>query len=165
MVNADARDVIVDFAGFDGEDIVMTNDAPSPFPVGFLGSVPQIMHFRVRGKNNGKDSIKIPAALPAELLDLKGVTPPSRDIVLSEETMMLAVPEGFCDVHLPTRLLVEGRAFHDPVTTAPVAGRTEIWRFINTTVVAHPMHVHLATMRVLDRQTFDVDKYVETGKP
>jgi spore coat protein A len=164
MVNAERADVIVDFSGFDGQDIVMTNDAPSPFPIGFLPSVPQIMQFRVRGKNTGKDPSKIPSALPAEILDLNGVTPPSRDIVLTEDTMMIPVPEGFCEVHLPTRLLVEGRAFDEPVTTTPMAGSTEIWRFINTTAVAHPMHVHLATMRVLDRQNFDTNKYLETGK-
>ena len=164
LMNAERADVVVDFAGFDGEDIVMTNDAPNPFPVGFLGSVPQIMQFRVRSKSNGKDSSKVPSTLPAELLDLKGETPPSRDIVLSEETMQLTVPEGFCDVHLPTVLLIDGRGFHDPVTTAVTAGHTEIWRFINATAVAHPMHVHLATLRVLDRQSFDVEDYVTTGR-
>ena len=77
---------------------------------------------------------------------------------------MLPLPEGFCDLHLPTRLLVEGRGFEDPVITEPVAGTTEIWRFINATAVAHPMHVHLANMRVLDRQAFDSDKYLATGQ-
>jgi spore coat protein A len=165
LTNAERADVIVDFSGRDGEDIVMTNDAPNPFPVGFLRTVPQIMQFRVRRKNNGRDQSRIPSELPTESPDMSAIgTPPTRDIVLTEETAMLAVPEGFCDVHLPTRLLVEGRPYHDPVITQPIAGRTEIWRFINTTVVAHPMHVHLATMRVLDRQTFDVDKYVQTGQ-
>ncbi len=165
LSNAERADVIVDFAGFDGEDLVMTNDAANPFPLGFLPSIPQIMQFRVRGRNNGGDQSRIPSTLPHEPgPDLTGATPPSRDIVLSEDTLMVNVPDGFCEVHLPTRLLVEGRAFDDPVTTEPVAGTSEIWRFINTTVVAHPMHVHLATMRVLDRQRFDVDKYVQTGQ-
>ena len=164
IVNAERADVIVDFSGFDGEDLVMTNDAANPFPIGFRPNITKIMQFRVRAKSNGKDSTKIPSALPADVLDLKGVTPPSRDIVLTEDTVALPVPEGFCEVHLPTRLLVEERPFHDPVITAPLADHTEIWRFINATAVAHPMHVHLATMRVLDRQAFDVDKYLETGK-
>jgi spore coat protein A len=166
ITNAERVDVIVDFTGFDGEDIVMTNDASNPFPIGFLRSIAQIMQFRVRAKNNGRDQTKIPATLPTPPAgETTGSgTPLSRDIVLSEDTVMLRVPEGFCELHLPTRLLVEDRPYHDPVITAPTAGRTEIWRFINTTAVTHPMHVHLATMRVLDRQTFDVDKYLQTGQ-
>jgi spore coat protein A, manganese oxidase len=166
LANAERADVIVDFAGFDGQDIVMTNDAPNPFPVGFLGNVPYMMQFRVRRKNSGPDQSRIPSRLPTPpAFDLnRSRSPLSRDILLSEETEMLPVPEGFCDLHLPTRLLVEGRAFHDPVVTEPVAHSTEIWRFINTTVVAHPMHVHLANMRVLDRQLFDVNDYVQTGR-
>lgn len=165
LSNAERADVIVDFGEFDGKDIVMTNDAPNPFPIGFLDTVPQIMQFRVRRKGNGRDRSRIPGRLPAPTGP--GVTsqsPLNRDIVLSEDTFMVRVPDGFCELHLPTRLLVEGRAFADDVLTQPVAGSTEIWRFINLTNVAHPMHVHLASMRVLDRQVFDVDKYKETGE-
>jgi spore coat protein A len=165
LANAERADVIVDFAGFDGQDLVMTNDAANPFPIGFFGAIPRIMQFRVRRKNSDRDQSRIPSQLPAPPgFDMTRGAPPNRDIILSEETMMIRVPEGFCDLHLPTRLLVEGRPWHDPIITQPRAGSTEIWRFINTTAVAHPMHVHLANLRVLDRQTFDVDKYVQTGQ-
>jgi spore coat protein A len=166
LANAERADVIVDFAGFDGKDIIMTNDAPNPFPIGFLGSVPQIMQFQVRRKNNNRDTSKIPSRLPApnefNLNQTRSLY--SRDLVLSEDTMMIPVPPGFCDLHLPTRLLVEGRSFDDPVITEPTANTTEIWRFINTSAVAHPMHVHFATMRVLDRQGFDSDTFINTGQ-
>jgi spore coat protein A len=33
-------------------------------------------------------------------------------------------------------------------------GTTEVWEFYNTTVDAHPMHMHLVDFRILDRQTF-----------
>jgi spore coat protein A, manganese oxidase len=166
LANAERADVVVDFAGFDGKDIIMTNDAPNPFPVGFLGNVPQIMQFRVRRKNNGRDQSRIPSRLPAPVeFDLNRTRSLyTRDIILSEDTFQIPVPPGFCDLHLPYRLLVETRAYKDPVITEPVAGTTEIWRFINATVVAHPMHVHLANMRILDRQGFDVDRYNATGQ-
>ena len=35
LSNAERADVIVDFSAFDGQDIVMTNDAANPFPIGF----------------------------------------------------------------------------------------------------------------------------------
>jgi spore coat protein A, manganese oxidase len=166
LANAERADVIVDFSEFDGKDIIMTNDAPNPFPAGFLGNVAQIMQFRVRRKNNGRDQSKIPSRLPApaefDLTRTRSLY--NRDIVLTEDTLLIPTPPGFCPLHLPTRLLVEGRPWADPVMTEPVAGTTEIWRYINTTVVAHPMHVHLANMRILDRQFFDLDKFFQTGQ-
>jgi spore coat protein A len=166
LANAERADVIVDFSAFDGKDIIMTNDAPNPFPLGFLGNVTQIMQFRVRRKNNARDTSRIPSTLPTppefNLNRTRSVQ--TRDIVLSEETVTLPVPSGFCPLHIPTVLFAEGRPWHDPVITEPVAGTTEIWRFINSTAVAHPMHVHLANMRVLDRQAFDVDKFVANGE-
>ena len=47
----------------------------------------------------------------------------------------------------------------DPVTESPRAGSTEIWRIINTTGDAHPIHVHLVQFKILDRQPFDVTQY------
>src|SRR5262249_14814233 len=47
----------------------------------------------------------------------------------------------------------------DPVTETPRAGSVEIWRIINTTGDAHPIHVHLVQFQILDRQPFDVDHY------
>ena len=44
--------------------------------------------------------------------------------------------------------------YKDPITELPTAGTTEIWEFYNTTVDAHPVHMHLVDFRVLDRQTF-----------
>jgi len=40
----------------------------------------------------------------------------------------------------------------------------EIWRLINTTGDAHPIHVHLVHFFVLDRQPFDSDHYLATGQ-
>ena len=42
----------------------------------------------------------------------------------------------------------------DPVTETITAGSTEIWEIHNTTVDAHPIHLHLVDFRVLDRQPF-----------
>ena len=164
LSNAERADVIVDFSAFDGQDIVMTNDAPNPFPIGLHDTLTQIMKFRVRGQNRGSDQSRIPAVLPAAPPIDANAAVRIRDIVLSEETFSPDLPPGFCPLHLPTRLLMEGRAFMDAVVTEPAAGTTEIWRFINTTVVAHPMHVHLAHMQVLDHQTFDLMEYMDSGQ-
>ena len=44
--------------------------------------------------------------------------------------------------------------YTDPVTETITAGSTEIWEIHNTTVDAHPIHLHLVDFRVLDRQPF-----------
>jgi spore coat protein A len=44
------------------------------------------------------------------------------------------------------------KAFHDGADIFPKFGTTEIWEFWNTTVDAHPIHMHLVKFRVLNRQ-------------
>jgi spore coat protein A len=44
--------------------------------------------------------------------------------------------------------------FKDPITERPQRGKAEIWEFYNTTVDAHPLHMHLVDFRVIDRQVF-----------
>jgi spore coat protein A len=50
------------------------------------------------------------------------------------------------------------------ITTAyselPREGQTEIWEFVNTTADAHPIHLHLVQFQVMNRQAFDVRKYL-----
>ena len=48
------------------------------------------------------------------------------------------------------------RIFTMDVTETPKAGSVEIWRIINATRDAHPIHIHLVQFEVLDRQPFDV---------
>jgi spore coat protein A len=35
----------------------------------------------------------------------------------------------------------------------------ELWRIINTTGDAHPIHIHLVQFQILNRQPFDTDQY------
>ncbi len=154
---AERADVIVDFSNYDGQDILLENDAVRPYPIGLFGPGPSpIMQFRVRRRSSGSDESRIPAELPAAPPLEESAAVLTRDIMLSEETVMAG------PLHLPTKLLVEGLPFSAPVITTPAAGSTEIWRFINVSAVAHPMHIHLAHMQVLDRQFFDFDRYMQT---
>jgi spore coat protein A len=165
LANAERADVIVDFSRFEGQDIIMANDAPMPFPLDLFPGAAQIMQFRVsRPRHVRRDRSRIPAVLPAAPPLDPNASVRTRDILLSEEMVELNPGPPFCPVRLPTRLLLEGRPFMEPVITEPVAGTTEIWRFINTTAVAHPMHVHLTHMQVLDHQPFDLMKYMDSGQ-
>jgi spore coat protein A, manganese oxidase len=62
----------------------------------------------------------------------------------------------------PLMATMEGRMWDDPVVEAPKAGSVEIWRILNTTEDAHPIHVHLVRFQILDRQPFDKEEYKAT---
>jgi spore coat protein A len=47
------------------------------------------------------------------------------------------------------------KAFHDAPDIFPKLGATEVWEFWNTTVDAHPIHMHLVKFRVANRQAFN----------
>ena len=152
-------DVIVDFADHAGNIFVLANDAPAPFPEGGDVVPPHVMMFRVARSLPSPDLSSLPNSLPAVTRpDLADVVR-TRDLVLSEvETESHSVDTTFIS-------LINKAYWHDPITERPTAGSTEIWRIINRTDDAHPIHVHLVQFQILDRQPFDVhrDSLVFTG--
>jgi spore coat protein A, manganese oxidase len=46
------------------------------------------------------------------------------------------------------------------VSEAPTEGDTELWEIVNTTADAHPIHTHLFTFQILNRQNYNVNKYL-----
>ncbi len=49
------------------------------------------------------------------------------------------------------------------ITELPRIGSTEVWEFMNTTVDAHPIHIHLIQFQLLNRQAVVIDP--NTGQP
>jgi spore coat protein A len=76
----------------------------------------------------------------------------TRDLVLSELDSALPFEN-------PIMAMINGAHWDDPITETPKAGTTEIWRIINTTGDAHPIHVHLVQFQILDVRPFDPDQY------
>jgi spore coat protein A len=73
-----------------------------------------------------------------------------------------AQDEGKNETGSPVLGLIELKHWAEPPSILPKVGTTEIWRFINATPDTHPIHVHLVEFEVLDRQQFNVDKYIAT---
>jgi spore coat protein A len=48
-------------------------------------------------------------------------------------------------------------------TELPRVGSTEVWEFLNTTVDAHPIHIHLVQFQLINRQAVVIDP--DTGQP
>ncbi len=149
-------DIVLDFTEFSSHSFALVNDAPAPYPMGGQPVPTDVMLFRVSKPLSGKDTSDLPEELTAfEPLD------PSQ----AERERVLAVTEieRPSDSYVRIGLLGNAR-WHEPITEDPRAGSTEIWTFANTTGDVHPLHIHLVQFQVLNRQTFDVPTYLQTGK-
>jgi spore coat protein A len=55
--------------------------------------------------------------------------------------------------------------YSNPITTGyselPREGTTEVWEIINLTADAHPIHLHLVQFQIINRQNYNVNKYVK----
>jgi spore coat protein A, manganese oxidase len=147
---AERFDVILDFSGAQGKFFVLNNDAKAPFPDGDEVIPTDVLLFKVTRPLSGPDASTLPASIaPVPLLNPAGVR--VRDLVLIENASAQDNPiEGLINGH-----------WSEPVTENPTAGSTEVWRILNTTGDAHPIHVHLVQFQILNRQPFDVDQYPE----
>jgi spore coat protein A, manganese oxidase len=138
-------DVLVDF-GTPGvrSEYVLSNSAPSPFPNGDpVHDVSNVMKFIVNATPGPVPPIPQRLRTIAKLDPTGAVS--SRDFTLERSTEGCGGGEW----------RINNLGWHD-ITERPRLGTTEIWRFINRSGVAHPMHLHLAMFQVLDRQAFEL---------
>jgi spore coat protein A len=155
-------DVIIDFTGIAlGSEILMTNDANEPYPDGDAPSVTDLMKINIATPvpADDPDNTVLPANLVLPAISRLVATPnrPARDVVAREN--MVLVDRGEGPEEEPNEVLLNGYHFMDPATDFIKVGTTETWQWINLTVDAHPMHPHLVTFQVVNRQQIDVDGY------
>lgn len=168
-------DVIVDFSAVAaGTRLLMVNSAASPYPAGapvVKNLTDRVMAFDVvLPLNAAVPNARVTATTPlrnATLTPLLGqpVLPAGvalaarRRILLFEgvdrfgrlKTMLGTVDR----VRNVQRTQVQGTlGFKDPITEVPKQNTWEVWEFYNTTVDAHPIHMHLVDFRVQNRQAF-----------
>ena len=122
-------EVVVDFSEVPvGSKVVLRNELE-------VGRTGQIMLFDVARQEADTSSVP-PKLRPLERLP-EGSASATRDFTLGMNMM---------------NWVINGRRF-DPtrVDASPQLGATEIWRFQNRSMMAHPMHVHLDMFQILDR--------------
>jgi FtsP/CotA-like multicopper oxidase with cupredoxin domain len=147
LAPGERADVIIDFSGLaQGKTLVMTNDAATPFPKGDKTdprSTGLVMQFR---------GVPLAAAdasaIPQKLADAPALGSPvlTRTLTLDEHVG----GKG------PHRMLLDGRAWSDPVSETPRLGSTELWEIVNLTDDTHPIHLHLVQFQALNRQPIRV---------
>jgi spore coat protein A len=158
LTPGERADLVFDFAGYPaGTRLELVNSAPAPFPGSpGVGVLPRVMQFRVTS------AIGHTAPLPSSLRPLESLAEGTATVTRTFE-LQKGAAEGPCGLPAWT---INGLRWHD-VTEYPVLGETEIWRFVNRSGMAHPMHMHLAMFQILDRQAFTVvdGGVVPTGNP
>ncbi len=164
-------DIIIDFAGYQGQTLTMVNSAKGPFPKGTAPdpqTVGQVMELRV-GTGTVSDTTYDPAtgaALRTPLIRLAsggalaaGVTPDvTRQLTLNEVMGMGG----------PLEVLVNNTKWDGTmspnaggVTELPRVGSTEVWEIVNLTADAHPIHLHLVQYQLISRRAFNMTKYMK----
>jgi len=143
-------DIIIDFAPYaPGTAIVLTNDAPAPFPSGDPAfAVPDVMKFVVQAAAGDTDPIPSTLA-PYELI------PESEAIIERPMILRQGMTNPNCPDHMGGMWMINDLKWDD-ITEFPRIGTTEIWSWINRSGTTHPMHMHLVGFQVLDRQAFQV---------
>jgi FtsP/CotA-like multicopper oxidase with cupredoxin domain len=169
---AERADVIVDFADVPVGRQILGNVGPDePFPggepdedfdVANPATTGRVLEFRV-ARRSARDR-----STPPQFLELPRIAHldggSRRSLGLFEE-----LSTAFEDAPIAARLgTVDGDPvagagwtplmWGDAVTENPAVGSTEVWEFYNTTVDAHPIHVHETVFEVVDRQPIVVDE-------
>ena len=149
-------DVVVDFAGFQGQSLVVRNNARSPFPKGDTvdpNSDGQIMAFRVGDTVTVPDTPIPPALGPAVVVP--GPVDRTRRLLLFEGVDRFGRLQPLLGTVRETGEADDGTLlWDDPITETPGLGDVEIWEVFNATADAHPIHLHLVSFLILDRQKF-----------
>jgi spore coat protein A len=149
LMPGERADVVMDFAPYTaGTQLFLTNSAPAPFPgTPGVGVLPSVLKFIVT------NTVGHTAALPTSLRPVPRLQESNavvhRDFVLRKGS----------DPCTGSAWLINDLHWDD-ITEFPVLGTTEVWSFINRSGVAHPMHLHLVLMQILDRQAFVVSNEV-----
>ncbi|WP_243291790.1 multicopper oxidase [Bacillus sp. FJAT-47783] len=157
LAPAERADVILDFSSLFDEEIIIKNDAVSPFPQGESpnpSTTGNVMKILINQKPKSQDQSKIPVIL-SHVPKLK-----ERHNYSNRKLLLNMRPDEFKrSIHL-----LDNRLWSDPITEMPRLWSVEIWSFINVSNATHPIHLHLVRFQILDRQPFDAKLYEKEGK-
>jgi spore coat protein A len=150
LLPAERADVIVDFAEFAGQALVLRN---VKLPAGVVSPasphLPLIMLFRVGTTITSPRPAPIPTSLPGSL---PRFGTPARERYITLEEVLDEDGE-------PIRSVIDGLRFDDPVTIQVPAGAVEDWLLINLSADTHPIHLHLPQFQVVSRRPLDLEGY------
>jgi spore coat protein A len=139
---AERADLVVDFAGKAGQQIVLKHQSK------------EIMQFRVLAGGPDDNDSKDGSAVPVRLRAIAHLSPAS-----AVRTRTLTLGEYDDAAGDSMLMLLNGLHWDMPVTEKPVLNTVEIWNLVNLTSDAHPIHLHMVRFQILDRRAFDIFTY------
>lgn len=159
-------DVVVDFSGLVGQTAVLRNSAPGTF------RRPHVLNPRTTGRIMAFEvSLPFDANLPDLPLPatLRGGVQQPPPISLADElakvsnTRRVFLYEGVDELGRLKPMLGTAAGpleLHLPAPERPALGSTEVWEIYNTTPDTHPIHLHLVRFLLVNRQRFNVRRFV-----
>ncbi|HIJ97428.1 MAG TPA: multicopper oxidase domain-containing protein, partial [Desulfuromonadales bacterium] len=161
LMGGERIDVLVDFTGIPaGTKVMMKNLGPdTPWPGAFeyqaglvapSVDIPEIMAFNV-GTLTAPDTIVTPSAAT----NLRPSAPPVPTVVPAIQNTRVVSLMEITDGYGRTMPTIDSRGFKPvdiPVTEIIKLNDIEQWDIVNTTVDAHPMHLHQVAFKVINRQ-------------
>ena len=147
LAPAERADVLVDFSKLAGQTIILRSLAMD------------LMQIRVAA---GKPVVQAQAAAPPMRKTLRSVRHVAKSSAVKTRRLTLDNYED-PNTHM-MMMLLNATYWRQPITENPVLNTTEIWEFVNLTDDTHPIHLHMVRFQVLNRQRFDVDEYLMSGK-
>jgi len=189
LAPGERADVIVDFSSAAGQSIIMTNDAPGPFPNGggdppnFKVTVGQIMKFIVGTTVTGESDTSFdPSASGATLRGGSQQSPSMvrladgnggitsgvnidkyRMLTLNELPLHTLLNNTlWAGMRPPAGTPIPGFVQVGPnyLSELPEVGATESWDIVNLTGMAHPIHLHLIQFQLMNRQNCNLAGYI-----
>jgi len=159
------KDIILDFSdpALWGQTIILKNNAKTPFPRGAAvdpQTTGRIMAFRInKPLDINYPLTTLPATLRPPIIPLQTDLAPRKLILFETEDEYGRI--------MPILGTVENGmlGFRDELTENPALNSTEIWELYNESEDAHPIHLHLVTMQLINRQKFVARINSENGKP
>jgi FtsP/CotA-like multicopper oxidase with cupredoxin domain len=152
-------DLIVDFSGYAGQTLTLTNSAMTPFPVGVAvnpRTTGLVMQFRVgRALRNTAPDASLNPATQGTMLR---VTRIERPMVPMAAARLFTLNEDMGPLG-PLAMYVNNTMYHHMSTENLAVGATEMWEIVNLTVDTHPIHLHLLQFQIVDRQAVDLVGY------
>lgn len=174
LAPAERADVIVDFADFAGDTLLVLNSANAPYP---SGDAPDprtnghVMQIRVDVPRQCKDTSFDPAAPDATLRGGRHQPPalvrlvdPDRGVIARGVTISRRRQLTLIEVEGdggPLEVLINNTKWQGKISESPQIGSTELWEIVNLTEDAHPMHLHLAQFQLMNRQRIRAEQYLD----
>ncbi|MFI6870536.1 multicopper oxidase family protein [Nocardia sp. NPDC050406] len=145
-------DLLIDFSGLrDGDSVELINTAFNDLgnTVFMVPELRPIMRFTVAGDGP-------PAAIPPRLRGGPGLPAPLPPLDAPETVRTMTLlglnDDARVEAVFPTMMALNNLGFLSEDVDIARAGTVEQWDFVNTTPFDHPIHIHLARMRVIARQ-------------